>query len=291
METWKLNFNLSKFALVHFHSSRQEIATSYTMGDIKISNPECHKDLGIIFSGHLSWTKHHQYILAKAYGKLSMVRRTFSSYCTVGTRKKLYISLIRSQLVYGYQLWRPMFIKDISSLKQLQRRATKFILQDYTSDYKSRLLSLNLLPLMMPYELNDIMFLSITLKKRSESFDILKYVALKTSNTRSGGHKLVHIRPLNNTHRNLYFLRIVRLWNALPILDLSLSVDILRNKVKKNLWSYFGPNLVSNNPCSYHFICPCNLCSSTNKTLNLIFCNLVPTNIVLNFKLLYCFVS
>ena len=196
-------------------------------------NPaECHKDLGIIFSGNLSWIKHHQYILAKAYGKLSMVRRTFSSYCTVGTRKKLYISLIRSQLVYGSQLWKPMLIKDISSIEQLQRRATKFILQDYTSDYKSWLLSLNLLPLMMLYELNNIMFCINNIKNRSESFDILKYVALNTSNTRSGGHKLVHTRPLNNTHRNLYFLRIVRLWNALPIPDLSLSVDTLRNKVK-----------------------------------------------------------
>ena len=172
VETWKLNFNLSKCALVHFHSSRQEIATSHTMGDTEISNPECHNDLGIIFSGNLSWTKHHEYILAKAYGKLSIVRQTFSSYCTVGTRKKLYISLIRSQLVYGSQLWRPMLIKDISSLEQLQRRVMKFILQDYTSDYKPRLLCLNLLPLMMLYELNDIMFFINNIKNRSESFDI-----------------------------------------------------------------------------------------------------------------------
>ena len=36
------------------------------------------------------------------------------------------------------------------------KEATKFILQDYSTDYKHRLLSLNLLPLMMVYELHEI---------------------------------------------------------------------------------------------------------------------------------------
>ena len=171
--TWKLNFNLSKLALIHFHSNRPNLSTTYTMCETEITSSECHKDLGIILSSNLSWSNHHQYILAKGYGKMSLVRRTFSSHCSVETRKKLYISLIRSQLVYGSQLWRPMLIKDITKLEQLQRKATKFILQDYDSDYKSRLLSLNLLPLMMMYELNDITFFISNVKNRSESFDIM----------------------------------------------------------------------------------------------------------------------
>jgi len=41
-------------------------------------------------------------------------------------------------------------------LEQLQHRATKYILQDYSSDYKSRLTNLNLLPLMYVLEISDI---------------------------------------------------------------------------------------------------------------------------------------
>ena len=44
------------------------------------------------------------------------------------------------------------------ALEAVQCRNTKFIFNDYTSDYKSRLLSLQLLPQMMLYELNDILF-------------------------------------------------------------------------------------------------------------------------------------
>ena len=46
-------------------------------------------------------------------------------------------------------------IEDIKTLEKVQHRATKWILQDYSSDYKVRLTP-NMLPLMMPYEIYDI---------------------------------------------------------------------------------------------------------------------------------------
>ena len=41
-------------------------------------------------------------------------------------------------------------------LERVQRRASKFILNDYSIDYKSRLIKLNLLPLMYIYELTRL---------------------------------------------------------------------------------------------------------------------------------------
>jgi len=46
-------------------------------------------------------------------------------------------------------------IKDIFILERVQRRATKYILSNYSSSYKTRLAQLNLLPLMYQYELSD----------------------------------------------------------------------------------------------------------------------------------------
>lgn len=44
-------------------------------------------------------------------------------------------------------------------LEMIQRRATKYIRHDYTSDYKSRLMALKTLLFMEEYvELNDIVF-------------------------------------------------------------------------------------------------------------------------------------
>ena len=43
-----------------------------------------------------------------------------------------------------------------SRLEKMQHQVTKAILNDYTSDYKSHLIKLQLLPLMYVYELSDI---------------------------------------------------------------------------------------------------------------------------------------
>ena len=133
-----------------------------------------------------------------------MVRRNFCLSCPVSIKRQLYISLVRSQVTYGSQIWRPRLIKDIWKLEQLQRRATKYILQDYSSNYKHRLLSLSLLPLSMLYELNDIMFFVRNIKNPTESFNVQDYVSFNKSNTRSNSIKLVHkMQPVNKSLRNL----------------------------------------------------------------------------------------
>uniref|UniRef100_A0A1X7VG13 3-hydroxyisobutyryl-CoA hydrolase, mitochondrial n=1 Tax=Amphimedon queenslandica TaxID=400682 RepID=A0A1X7VG13_AMPQE len=90
------------------------------------------RDIGIIISDSLSWSLHYRSISSKAYGQMSLIRRTFST-SSIKVRKLLYISLVCSKLVYGSQLWRPMFIKDIVILERIQRRATRFITNDYAS--------------------------------------------------------------------------------------------------------------------------------------------------------------
>ena len=92
---------------------------------------------------------------------------------TIHTKKVLYTSLVRSQLTYCSPIWRPQFLKDIQSIENVQRRATKFILHDYKSCYKSRLVALHLLPLMMQFELIDILFFISSLKCPTERFNML----------------------------------------------------------------------------------------------------------------------
>ena len=75
-------------------------------------------------------------------------------------KRLLYPTLVRSRLTYVHcsQLWRPYFLKDISILERIQKRKTKYILNDYHSPYKTRLIQLDVLPLMYQYELSDLLF-------------------------------------------------------------------------------------------------------------------------------------
>jgi len=50
-------------------------------------------------------------------------------------------------------------MKYTAILERVQRQATKFILRDYNSDYRTRLLKLDLLPLMYLLDFCDIGFL------------------------------------------------------------------------------------------------------------------------------------
>ena len=103
------------------------------------------------------------------------------------------ISLVRSQLIYCSQLWRPYLLKDIITLKRIQRRATKFILNDYQSNYRFRLVKLHLLPLMYLFELYDIIFVIKSLKNPTISFNIYNYIQFHSSSSRlSHANKLIH---------------------------------------------------------------------------------------------------
>ena len=175
------------------------------MGELcqtEISSQDHCKDLGIIFSSDLSWSHHYNRISAKAYRQLGLIRRTFSSSVSVRAKKLLYLSLVRSQLTYCSQIWRPHLIKDILSIEKIQRRATKFILNDFSSDYRTRLISLGLFPLMFLYELFDVLFFIKCLKFPDPSFVVEKYVTFSSFPTRSGSTaKLVHINTAPPPYR------------------------------------------------------------------------------------------
>ena len=153
----KLCLNADKSAAIRFSlSPKTPLPSVYRVDETIIKFLPCHRDLGIVASSDLSWSNHYDLICSKAYCTFHLIRRSLSSSSLVATRKQLYLSLVKS---YCCQLWRPWLIKDIRNFERIQRCATKFILQDYLSDYKTRLLSLNLLPLMHWYELQDMMFL------------------------------------------------------------------------------------------------------------------------------------
>jgi len=114
-------------------------------------------------------------------------------------QKQLYNSLVRSQLMFSSVLWKPYLIQHIQLLGRIQRRATKYILNDYTSNYKTCLIKLKLLPLMYILDTNDTIFFIINLKFPTGSFNITDYVHFTVGSTRQAtGNKLQHVRKSDN---------------------------------------------------------------------------------------------
>ena len=86
---------------------------------------------------------------------LALLHRVFSSVTCISSKRLFYVSLVRCHLMYCFPLWRPQFIADIKQLESVQRRATRFIVSNCHLSYKKHLA---LLPLMMQFEIANILF-------------------------------------------------------------------------------------------------------------------------------------
>ena len=129
--------HLSKCTHISF---KPKFVSSYNLSDTAISITDFQKDLGLVVSNNLSWENHYNHIIPRAYKILGLIRRSFNPSLNLSVKMKLYLTLVRSQLMYCTPTWRPYLHKDIQNIERIQRCATKFILNDYDSNYKTWLL-------------------------------------------------------------------------------------------------------------------------------------------------------
>ena len=260
--TWNMSLNENKCSVVHFRHDESNSSFQYTINGKNISSISREKDLGLSISANLNWRHHYQLISSRAYKMLGLLRRIFSQHVSMSAKGSLYISLVRSKLLYCSPLWHPYLLMDIKSLELVQRRATRFIMNDTTSDYKNRLIRLNLLPLMMEFEIADIIFLIKAFKSPTDHFDINNFVQLSYHKTRASTYfKLKHSICHTTSHKNFYFNRIPCLWNSLPPIDITLSISTIKTKLRRHFWEKFMTSFDSNIICTYHYLCPCTQCS------------------------------
>ena len=171
------------------------------------------------------------------------------------------MSNVRSHLIYGSQIWCPQLLKDIKRLEQVQRRATRFILQGSNQNYRERLVTLGMLPLSMWLELQDVLFAVKSMKDPSDNFNIFDHIRVLNSITRSTSRNhLAHNFCRTTTARHFYFNRVVRIWNKLPEINLEASVITTKTMLISFFWSQFLAKFDLNNVCSFHLCCPCSQC-------------------------------
>ena len=138
---------------------RNKIVHPYKLHHTILECTDCERDLGILTSSDLTWSKHVEYQCTKATKALGFVRRATLNIKDIAVRRTLYLSLVRSQLCYGSQIWAPQTVTLIKQAERTQRRATKYVLDlPFRCDtiYQQRLLLLDLIPLCYWHEFLDI---------------------------------------------------------------------------------------------------------------------------------------
>ena len=160
--------------MVRFCSNDSPVSYNYHLNSKPVEVKTSHMDLGVMVTTDLQWKSHYLHMISKSYKLLGLLRRVFSSVTCIRAKKVLYLSLVQSRMLYCSSIWH--LLTDIRALENVQRRATTFILNDHLTDYRQRLVSLNLLPLMMIFEINDIIFFIKCLKQPYKQSNILSFV-------------------------------------------------------------------------------------------------------------------
>ena len=165
LATWSqssgLLFNEAKYKAQHITRKPKPILSSYKVYNTALELYSAEKDLGVWISKDLTWYKQVNEQFSRAHKLIGYLKRNTRFILRTDVRRTLYLALVRPHLGYATQIWAPQSIELIVKLERIQRRATKFILKlPYSSNisYKSRLQTLNLIPICYWHELLDLTF-------------------------------------------------------------------------------------------------------------------------------------
>ena len=97
---------------------------------------------------------------------------------------------------------------------------------------------------------------------------ITNYITYSSTNTRTGvSNKLIHPCHLNIVSRHSYFHWLPLLYNAMPVIDLNLSFQVIKQKLESYLWNHFFENFNGNINFTYHVFCPCARCHQSKPPI------------------------
>ena len=128
---WQMRFNTQKCFVMRLTHSKPKMY-QYSLGGEVLSPVENHSYLGVSISNKLNWNGHIHETCSKANRSLGFIKRNFYS-CTQSTKLMAYKSFVRPLTEYSSAVWDPYTKKNINKLESVQKRAARFILNDYKS--------------------------------------------------------------------------------------------------------------------------------------------------------------
>ena len=236
-DKWQMPFNNSKCKVMHvgYRNPRSQ----YSLQGTVLESTETEKDLGVVISSDLKFSKQCIEAEKKAQRLLGYVKRQFR-YRNREIVLTLFNSLIRPLLEYAVQFWSPSLRKDMARLERVQRRATKLVPELRHLSYPSRLEELNLFSL----ETRRLRGQLIEVFKILNGFDNVDYsemFTLREGVTRTNGYKLELKRYHRDLCGNYFTYSICNRWNELPT-DVvnSASVDMFKERLDRCLEHRLG---------------------------------------------------
>jgi hypothetical protein len=179
-----------------------------------------------------------------------------------------YTAIVRPILEYACPLWSQSNKKILVKVENIQRKSTKYILDDYIMDYKERLQSCGLLPLSYRREFLELIFCYNCCHSLIDC-DMYKLFGISSDNNSVFSNidlKLQVQGGKTEKFMNCFVIRIANLWNNIPedLKNTELTEWGKNSAFKRLLKEYFTEKLnnsfINNVYCSWISNCRCAQC-------------------------------
>jgi len=139
-----MKVNPEKFQVIFLHpqGTIDNFPNTITLNDSQIARHSVTKLLGVSIDDNLTFHKHVNDICLKAYKQINALIR-IRRYITVNDRFKIYNSFILSNLNFCPLVWHTCGSVSTKKLEKIQKRALRFVFNEFTSDYDTLLTKAN----------------------------------------------------------------------------------------------------------------------------------------------------
>ena len=213
---WLMSFNPDKCEVIRITKKRKPIDANYTIHGKELGHTKNAKYLGVLIGDTLSWNAHVDTVTKKANNTTAFLRRNLSN-CPQHIKDTCYKTFVRPQLEYAATVWDPHTDINITKLEGAQRRAARFVRNDYnyTSSVTEMMRALEWESLQQPrHQAKSVMMYRIV----NSLVDIPPREYLHPQGTAvTRGHQCRFNVPYSrtDTFRMAFFPSAIRLWNQL----------------------------------------------------------------------------
>jgi hypothetical protein len=215
-EDWQMEFHPGKCQVLSISRSRNIKQHQYTLHGHVLEHVKEAKYLGLTITSDLRWNRHVNNTCGKANKTLGFLKRNVKIK-SQNLKETAYKTIVRPLVEYAPTVWDPNTKTLCSQIEMVQRRAARYVTNRYhnTSSVSGMLQDLGWTclqerrhhqRLMMMYKIHNGLV----------GVHAEQYISRPTRTSRKNSQAYVVPSSTRDYHRDSFFPRTVRDWNALP---------------------------------------------------------------------------